>query len=405
MIYVRTEAELEKIRASATLNRDIHSIVQAALAPGVKTRELSLLAHEALRRHGAESSFLEQGFPDVICISVNDEVGHGVPGDRTLQQNDLVKVDIGVKLDGFHSDCALSHFVGEPPNKDAERLVETTTDALRAGILALIKAAPISCVSRAVEQVVASAGYRVVRNAFGHGVGAELHEDPQVAHFGPAGYGPKIRPGMVLAIEPVVSSGSAKTIIGDDGWTASTIDGSLAAHVEHTVCVTPYGVHILTAADDFMDGFGSPPRRDLRWRLKNDSEDAQLIQLAKQEMDEILLQAWGRPVQPSEILEVPNAQTYVLVDSTNRVKAFCVFTFDADALYLTTLVLDKSMHGTGIANWIWRGLVRTARFNGKSAIDLCVQKTNPRAIRFYQKRGFQEIGRPMLNTIAMKCRV
>lgn len=223
-----------------------HEAVRNMLRPGVPTQELDGIAGDVMSRHGAVSSFRETTeFPKQICISVNDEVGHGIPGARTLCPGDLVKVDIGVLYDGMHADCARTHVVGRG-TPEARRLLGVTKLALDRGINAIRIHGRLSDVSHAVWQTVTAGGFDVFRQAFGHGIGHQLHEEPQIASFGPPGLGPVLLPHTAFAIEPVVVAGDRAIKKSVDGWTECTLDGRLAAHFEDTVLLTPAGPEIVT---------------------------------------------------------------------------------------------------------------------------------------------------------------
>ena len=220
--------------------------VKERVRPGVETRELDELAEELCRGHQVEPAFKGyRGYPRSICVSVNEEVVHGIPGSRKLKAGDLVSLDFGVKYDGFYGDAALTVAVGEV-TPQARALMEVTEKSLYAGIEQCKAGHRLSDISHAVQSVVEGAGFAVIREFVGHGIGRSLHEDPQIPNFGPPGRGPVLQPGMTLAIEPMTSAGSWKVKILQDGWTAITQDGSLAAHFEHTVALTENGVVILS---------------------------------------------------------------------------------------------------------------------------------------------------------------
>ncbi len=220
--------------------------VRELLRPGVETLELDDAAQEMCRRRGVEPAFKGyRGYPRSICISVNEEVVHGIPGPRRLKEGDLVSLDFGVKYDGYYGDAALTVGVGEV-SAQARQLLETTEKSLYAGIAAVRVGGHLSDISHAVQTVVEAAGFGVIRDFVGHGIGRSLHEDPQIPNFGPPGRGSRLQAGMTLAIEPMTAAGSWKVRILPDGWTAVTEDGSLAAHFEHSVALTENGVMILS---------------------------------------------------------------------------------------------------------------------------------------------------------------
>jgi len=214
--------------------------------PGVTTTDIDRLAEKRVREAGAEPAFKGyHGYPATVCASVNDQVVHGIPTKVPLKTGDIVSVDMGAKLDGYFGDSAVTVPVGRVSD-DAERLLRVTNEALFQGIDAVRPGARVSDIGAAVQLHVERNGYSVVREFVGHGIGTSLHEEPQIANYGPSGRGPRLSPGMVLAIEPMVNAGKAAVRVLDDGWTAVTKDGSLSAHFEHTVVVTEAGCEILT---------------------------------------------------------------------------------------------------------------------------------------------------------------
>jgi len=220
--------------------------VKERIRPGVETRELDELAEELCRRRRVEPAFKGyRGYPRSICVSVNEEVVHGIPGARKLKTGDLVSLDFGVKHDGYYGDAAVTVAVGKVAPR-ARALLEATEASLYAGIAQVKTGKRLSDISHAVQTAVEGKGFAVIREFVGHGIGRSLHEDPQIPNFGPPGRGPLLQPGMTLAIEPMTSAGSWMVKILQDGWTAVTQDGSLAAHFEHTVALTENGVLILS---------------------------------------------------------------------------------------------------------------------------------------------------------------
>ena len=232
-----------------TANRIVAEILEGVkerIRPGVETRELDELAEELCRRRRVEPAFKGyRGYPRSICVSVNEEVVHGIPGARKLKTGDLVSLDFGVKHDGYYGDAAVTVAVGKVAPR-ARALLEATEASLYAGIAQVKTGKRLSDISHAVQTAVEGKGFAVIREFVGHGIGRSLHEDPQIPNFGPPGRGPLLQPGMTLAIEPMTSAGSWKVKILQDGWTAVTEDGSLAAHFEHTVALTENGVLILS---------------------------------------------------------------------------------------------------------------------------------------------------------------
>jgi len=220
--------------------------VKERVQPGIETRELDELAEEWCRRQKVEPAFKGyRGYPCSICVSVNEQVVHGIPGSRKLKAGDLVSLDFGVKHDGYYGDAAITVPVGEVAPK-ARALLEATEASLYAGIEQFKVGGHLTDISHAVQTVVEGAGFAVIREFVGHGIGRSLHEDPQIPNYGPAGKGPVLQAGMTLAIEPMTAAGSWRVKILPDGWTAVTADDSLAAHFEHTVALTDKGVLILS---------------------------------------------------------------------------------------------------------------------------------------------------------------
>lgn len=246
MIVIKSAAELERMRVSGHLTAVVRDKVAAKVSPGVKTIELSDYAGEVIKSLGAESAFKGyRGYPGNICISVNDVVVHGIPGSRRIELGDIVSIDVGVKYDGFIGDTALTVMVGVT-DTDVVNLVKVTEKSLEAGIAMVRAGNRISDISHAVEKVVLASGFSVVRDFVGHGIGRQMHEDPQIPNFGPPGRGVVLKPGMTLAIEPMVNQGVATVDVQSDGWTVLTRDGKLSAHFEHTVAVTDGVAEILT---------------------------------------------------------------------------------------------------------------------------------------------------------------
>jgi len=220
--------------------------VKEKVQPGIETRELDELAEEMCRQRRVKPAFKGyRGYPRSICVSVNEEVVHGIPGPRSLKAGDVVSLDFGVKYEGFYGDAAITVGVGDVSEK-ARALIATTEESLYAGIAQVKAGQRLSDISHAVQTVVEGAGFGVIREFVGHGIGRSLHEDPQIPNFGPPGRGPTLQVGMTFAIEPMTSLGSWQVRILQDGWTAITQDGSCAAHFEHSVALTENGVLILS---------------------------------------------------------------------------------------------------------------------------------------------------------------
>ncbi|MDD4018152.1 MAG: type I methionyl aminopeptidase [Kiritimatiellae bacterium] len=247
-IPLKSAADLEAMRTSCRMTAEVLSQVAAAVQPGVTTGELDALTRRLIGGMKAKPSFLGyRGYPGAICISVNDEVIHGIPGRRVVLPGDVVSLDVGVYYNGFHGDSATTVMVSVT-DPDVIRLVETTKRALEAALAAAKPGGRLSDVSHAVEGIAKASGCSVVREFVGHGVGRHLHEDPQVPNYGAPGRGPVLKPGMTLAIEPMVNLGSPDVVVLDDKWTVVTRDGKPSAHFEHTVAVLEEGVEVLTLA-------------------------------------------------------------------------------------------------------------------------------------------------------------
>jgi methionyl aminopeptidase len=247
MIIRKSAQELDKMRRAGRITTEARDRVAEAVRPGITTRELDAVAEEAIRSAGAVPSFKGyRGFPASICTSVNDEIVHGIPGPRVLQEGDLISLDVGAIWEGYHGDSAVTVFVGEPPSGEAEKLVRVTEESLEAAISQIRPGGRLSDIGHAVQQVAEGAGFSVVREYVGHGVGQALHEDPQIPNYGPPGRGVELRPGLVIAVEPMVNVGGWETRVLEDQWTVVTADGSLSAHFEHTIAVTEDGAEVLT---------------------------------------------------------------------------------------------------------------------------------------------------------------
>ena len=246
MIELKTPGEIDVMRRAGRIVAGLLRRVSAAAKPGVRTRELDEASADYLRRAGAAPAFLHyRGYPATLCVSVNEEVVHGIPGNRKLADGDLVSIDAGAIIDGWYADAASTVPVGKV-SPDARRLVDATRRALEQGIAQAVVGGRISDISHAVQETVEREGFGVVRDFVGHGIGRALHEDPAIPNFGPPNSGPRLKAGMVLAIEPMVTMGRYDVQVLSDGWTAVTRDGSCAAHFEHTVAVTDQGPDVLT---------------------------------------------------------------------------------------------------------------------------------------------------------------
>jgi methionyl aminopeptidase len=246
VIVCRSQSEIDKLRRVNQLVARILAELRRTVAPGVTTHDIDTLAERRVREAGAEPAFKGyHGYPATVCASVNEQVVHGIPSSRALVEGDILSIDMGAKLDGFYGDCAVTVPVGSI-SPEAASLLKVTEEALFRGIAAVKPGARVSDIGAAVQKHVEAQGYSVVREFVGHGIGTSLHEDPQVANYGPGGSGPRLSEGMVLAIEPMVNAGKAAVKVLSDGWTAVTVDRSLSAHFEHTVVVTREGTEILT---------------------------------------------------------------------------------------------------------------------------------------------------------------
>jgi methionyl aminopeptidase len=247
-IVCKSVVEIEKMRQSGRIVREVLDYVRGLVAPGVTTMDLERAAEKKIRELGAKPAFKGYyDYPCVLCTSVNDEIVHGIPSDkRTLKEGDIVSIDCGVVLDGYYGDAAITVPVGNHVTPSVQKLLEVTEASLYKGIEQARIGKAVGDVGAAVQQHVEANGFSVVREFVGHGIGTRLHEEPQVPNFGLPGHGPRLREGMVIAIEPMVNSGKAGTRVLDDKWTAVTEDGSCSAHFEHCVAVTKEGPMILT---------------------------------------------------------------------------------------------------------------------------------------------------------------
>ena len=245
MILLKSKAEIECLRVSGKIVSEILRALESEVKPGITTEELDRLAGQLIRDRGGRPGPPEVGFPGNICISANNEVVHGVPGKRSLCPGDIVGIDVMVSFHGYYGDTTATFPVGEI-SQEAEHLLEVTKGALYAGIWKAIDGNRLGDISHAIQTYVESRGCSVVREFVGHGIGKDMWEEPQVPNFGIPDRGPRLKTGMVLAIEPMVNAGKYKVNILDDGWTAVTQDGSLSAHFEHTVAILDSGPEILT---------------------------------------------------------------------------------------------------------------------------------------------------------------
>lgn len=254
MIELKTAEEIELMRQAGRIVAGLLATLAHVARPGMKTKALDEAARTYLRERGAQPAFLGyRGFPASICVSVNEEVVHGIPGDRTIREGDVISLDAGAVIRGYYADAAVTVTVGTV-SPAVRRLVETTRQALEMGIRQARTGNRLSDISHAVQEVVEGAGFGVVRDFVGHGIGRAMHEEPPIPNFGAPHMGPRLKAGMVLAIEPMVTERGPEVEILEDGWTAVTKDRSRAAHFEHTVAITDTGTDILTQGD----GQGKP---------------------------------------------------------------------------------------------------------------------------------------------------
>ncbi len=245
MITIKNSRELQLMREACRISARALELAGKSIEPGITTGEVERLVRQYIKSEGAEPNFMKAGFPASACISVNDTVIHGIPGKRVLREGDIVSVDVGALLNGYNGDNAATFAVGKI-SPEAQALLDVTRESLYAGIKAAQAGGRIGDIGSAVQQYVEMRGYSVVRQFVGHGVGTDLHEEPNVPNFGTPGRGPRLLPGMTLAIEPMINAGVYDVKTLDDGWTVVTADGKLSAHFEHTIAITPDGPVILT---------------------------------------------------------------------------------------------------------------------------------------------------------------
>lgn len=250
MIELKTENELDKMRVANKIVAQTLDLIEENLKPGISTEELDRLAADFIRSKGAEPAFLGyHNYPKSICVSIDDEVVHGIPSpDRMIREGQLVSVDVGSYIDGFNGDSARSFFIGEAP-PEAQRLLDTTKRALENGIARAKAGNRLGDISHAIQQTAEDAGFNVVRDLVGHGIGRQMHEDPQVPNYGQPGKGVELKAGMTIAIEPMVNAGDWRVRTKPDRWTIVTADGSLSAHFEHTIVIGEHGAEILSLSN------------------------------------------------------------------------------------------------------------------------------------------------------------
>lgn len=248
MIISKTSREIEIMREAGKIVALTHQELQKHIKPGVTTKELDAIAEKFIRSHDAIPSFKGyNGFTGSICASVNEELVHGIPGKKVLKDGDIISIDIGAKYNGYHGDSAWTYGVGEISDEN-KHLLEVTEQSLYKGLAEAKPGERLTNISHAIQSYVEAEGFSVVREYVGHGVGQDLHEDPQIPHFGPPGKGPRLKPGMVLAVEPMVNAGSRYVRTLADNWTVVTQDGKNCAHFEHTIAIVEDGFEILTKA-------------------------------------------------------------------------------------------------------------------------------------------------------------
>jgi methionyl aminopeptidase len=247
MIILKSKSEIEKMAVACRIVAEVLQELLQVVRPGMATLELDALAERNIRVRGGVPAFKGyRGFPNTLCVSINEQVVHGIPSKRRLRVGDIVGLDLGAKWEGYYGDAAVTVPVGPIP-LGPECLIATAREALAVGIKEVSPGKHLSDISHAIQCYTEARGYSVVRAFVGHGIGTALHEEPQVPNFGPPGRGPRLKAGMILAIEPMVNVGDADVEILDDGWTVVTADRTLSAHFEHTVAITDEGSHILTA--------------------------------------------------------------------------------------------------------------------------------------------------------------
>jgi methionyl aminopeptidase len=245
----RRPDEIAKMRKAGRVVAEMLAATSAAARPGITTAQLDRVARDVLEKRSARSNFLGyHGFPAVICTSPNNVIVHGIPGSYVLREGDIISLDCGAIIEGYHGDAAVTVAVGEVPPL-TEKLLRVTEESLHAGIGQLLAGNRLHDVGYAVQTVAEGAGFSVVRGYVGHAIGTQMHEEPAVPNYWPGNPGPKLRTGMVFAVEPMVNVGSAETVLLEDGWTVVTADGSLSAHFEHSIAVTDDGPEVLTLPD------------------------------------------------------------------------------------------------------------------------------------------------------------
>ena len=252
MVTRKSRAEIARMRRAGRVVAEVLALVEEELKPGVSTAHLDRVAEAHIRKAGAIPSFKgypginpRRPFPASLCISIDDEIVHGIPGERTIREGQVVSIDAGAIVEGWHGDAARTFFVGEPA-PEVRSLIDTTREAMMAGIAAAVPGNHIEDISAAVEDVAGPRGFGIIRQFVGHGIGTEMHEEPQVPNYRTGRKGRKLEPGLCLAIEPMLTLGDHRAHVLEDDWTVATVDGSLAAHFEHSIAITEDGPEILT---------------------------------------------------------------------------------------------------------------------------------------------------------------
>lgn len=246
MIICKTPREIDIMREAGRIVALTHQELKKHIKPGITTKKLDQIAEDFIRKHDAIPSFKGyNGFKGSICTSVNEELVHGIPGNRVLKDGDIISIDIGANYNGYHGDSAWTYPVGDIDPEES-RLLEVTKESLFVGLKEAIPGERLSNISHAIQTYVEANGFSIVREYVGHGIGQDLHEDPQIPNYGPPNKGPRLKPGMVLAIEPMVNKGSRYVKTLADNWTVVTVDGNVCAHFEHTIAITDTGYEILT---------------------------------------------------------------------------------------------------------------------------------------------------------------
>ncbi|SFJ79742.1 MULTISPECIES: type I methionyl aminopeptidase [unclassified Bacillus (in: firmicutes)] len=246
MIICKTPREIEIMREAGKIVALTHQELKRHIAPGITTKELDQIAEKTILKYGAVPSFKGyNGFPGSICASVNEELVHGIPGKRKLQEGDIISIDIGAKYNGYHGDSAWTYPVGNI-SESVQKLLDVTEKSLYLGLEHAKPGERLSNISHAIQTYVEDSGFSIVREYVGHGIGQDLHEDPQIPHYGPPNQGPRLKPGMVICVEPMVNQGRRYVKTLSDDWTVVTVDGKWCAHFEHTIALTEAGYEILT---------------------------------------------------------------------------------------------------------------------------------------------------------------